>query len=152
MKILLTALLLASGLGRGAAAQVAVTYFPFQSVLAISSDTERRGWGSLNVDTNTFISNTTLEVQGLVALRQGRLVNYYTGLGLNVSPFYVLNGLTLVNGYTLTLGARIKPLPARPQAQLVFELAPYVSTYGDSGTLRTRLGLAYNFGPARPRP
>lgn len=149
MKLLLTALL-AGGLGRVAAAQVAVTYFPFHSVLAVSSDTERRGWGSLSVQTNTFISNATLELQGLLAVRRGRLANYYLGPGLNVSPFYALNRLTLVNGYTLTLGARIKPLPARPQAQVVFELAPYVSTYGDSGTLRTMLGLAYNFGPARP--
>ena len=128
-----------------AVAQVAVTYFPFQSVLALSTNPERRLWGSLHAATNTFISNVSLEAQGLVTVRTGEVVNYYAGPGVNVNPLAALNTLPLVNGYTLTAGARIRPLPARPGVQLVFELAPYLTRHLDGGYVRTLLGLSYSF-------
>ncbi|MCC2546401.1 hypothetical protein LJY25_08085 [Hymenobacter sp. BT175] len=148
-------LLLLTGLvvSQSAAAQVAVTYFPFQSVLGVSSDTERRVWGGLNLETNTFISNVNVEVQGVVNVKRGSWVNYYTGLGLNTNPLYAVNELPLVNGYSLTFGTRIKPLPNHRNLQVVFELAPYANRYLDGGYLRTMLGLAYNFRrntPAAP--
>lgn len=141
--------LVALGCAGPAAGQVAVTYFPFQSVLAVSTDTERRLWTGLNAETNTFVSNTNLELQGAVNVRKGETVNYYAGLGLNGNPFYALNQLPLLNGYSATVGARIKPLPNRRNVQLVFELAPYLNRYLDGGFLRTRLGLAYNFRRAK---
>lgn len=139
--LLLAALLLP----RPAPAQVAVTYFPFQSVLGVASDTERRLWVGLNAETNTFISNMNLELQGMVNLKKGETVNYYAGLGLNANPLTALNELPLVNGYTLTAGARIKPLPNYRNVQVVFELTPYANAYFDGGYVRTLLGLAYNF-------
>ncbi len=146
---LIPALALAAALGlcRPAAAQVAVTYFPFQSVLGLSSNTERRVWVGLNAETNTFISNANLELQGLVNVKRGEWVNYYTGLGVNTNPFLAFHALPLVNGYTLTAGARIKPLPSHRNVQLVFELTPYANRHFDSGYVRTLLGLAYNFRP-----
>ena len=144
MKTLLT-ILGALVFARPAAAQVAVTYFPFQSVLGVSSDTERRVWAVVNAETNTFISNVNLELQALVNVKKGEWVNYYTGLGVNTNPLSAVNELPLVNGYSLTLGARIKPLAARRNVQVVFELAPYTNQYLDGGYLRTMLGLAYNF-------
>lgn len=138
-------MLAAWGLVRPAAAQVAVTYFPFQSVLGVSSDTEHRVWAGLNAETNTFISNVNLELQGMVNVHRSEWVNYYTGLGVNANPLYAVNELPLVNGYTLTVGARIKPVTAHRNVQLVFELAPYTNPHFDGGYLRTLLGLSYNF-------
>lgn len=132
-------------LARPSLAQVAVSYFPFQSVLGVSSSTERRLWVGLNAQTNTFISNVNLEVQGMVNLKRGEWVNYYAGLGANANPASALNGLPLLNGYTLTAGARIKPLANYRNVQVVFELAPYTNAHFDGGYLRTMLGVAYNF-------
>ncbi|TGE13841.1 hypothetical protein [Hymenobacter elongatus] len=138
-------LLGALGFAHAAAGQVAVTYFPVQSVLALDTDTERRLWAGLNLETNTFISNVNMELHGVVNVRKGELVNYYAGLGINANPFYALNELPLVNGYALTVGARIKPLARHRNAQLVFELSPYANRFLDGGLLRTRLGVSYNF-------
>jgi hypothetical protein len=139
------ALLAALFCARPALGQVAVTYFPFQSVLGVSSNTERRLWGGVTAQTNTFISNVSLELQGMVNLKRGEWVNYYAGLGVNANPVPALNDLPLVNGYTFTAGARIKPLPQYRNVQVVFELAPYANAYFDGGYVRTLLGLAYNF-------
>ena len=138
-------LLFAPGLARPAAGQVAVTYFPFQSVLGLSTDSERRLWVGLNAETNTFISNVNLELQGMVNLKRGEWVNYYGGLGVNTNPLAAVNQLPLLNGYTLTAGARIKPLANYRNVQVVFELTPYANPYFDGGYLRTLLGVAYNF-------
>ena len=127
------------------AAQVAVTYFPFQSVLGVATDTERRLWVGLNAETNTFISNVNLELQGMANLKRGEWVNYYAGLGVNTNPLAAINELPLLNGYTLTAGARIKPLPNHRNVQVVFELTPYANAQFDGGFVRTLLGLAYNF-------
>lgn len=128
-----------------ARAQVAVTYFPFQSVLGVATDTERRLWVGLNAETNTFISNVNLELQGMANLKRGEWVNYYAGLGVNTNPLGAVNQLPLLNGYTLTAGARIKPLPTYCNVQVVFELTPYANAHFDGGYVRTLLGLAYNF-------
>lgn len=128
-----------------ATAQVAVTYFPFQSVLGVSSDTERRVWAGLNAETNTFISNVNLEPQLMTNVKRGAVANYYAGLGINTNPFAAVNELPLINGYSLTAGVRIKPLPAHRNVQVVFELAPYTNRLLDGGYLRTMLGVAYNF-------
>lgn len=138
-------LLVALALARPAVAQVAVTYFPFQSVLGVASDTERRLWVGVNAETNTFISNVNLEWQAMANLKKGEWVNYYAGGGVNTNPLAALNELPLVNGYSITAGARIKPWVNCSHVQLVFELTPYANAHLDGGTIRTLLGLAYNF-------
>ncbi|TGE24043.1 hypothetical protein E5K00_02170 [Hymenobacter aquaticus] len=136
---------------QSATAQVAVSYFPFQSVLGVSSNPERRVWAGVTAETNTFVANVNAEVQALANLKRGEWVNYYAGPGVNINPASALNELPLINGYTLTLGARIKPLPAHRNVHVVFELAPYTNQYLDSGYLRTQLGLSYNFRPKAER-
>lgn len=138
-------LLAALALTKPAVAQVAVTYFPFQSVLGVASDTERRLWAGVNAETNTFLSNVNVELQGMANLKRGEGVNYYAGLGVNTNPLAAVNELPLVNGYTFTAGARIKPLANYRNVQVVFELTPYANAHFDGGTIRTLLGLAYNF-------
>jgi hypothetical protein len=138
-------LLAALAWAKPTAAQVAVTYFPFQSVLGVASDTERRLWVGVNAETNTFLSNVNLEWQGMANLKKGEWVNYYAGLGVNTNPLAAINELPLVNGYSFTAGARIKPFANYRHVQVVFEVAPHANAYFDGGTLRTLLGLAYNF-------
>lgn len=139
------ALLAALCFARSAVAQVSVTYFPFQSVLGVASNTERRLWGGVTAQTNTFLSNVSLELQGMANLKRGEWVNYYVGLGVNANPVPAWNDLPLVNGYTFTAGARIKPLAPYRNVQVVFELTPYANAHFDGGYVRTMLGVAYNF-------
>lgn len=114
-------------------------------MLGVSTDTEHRLWLGLNAETNTFISNINLELQGMANLKRGEWVNYYAGLGMNTNPLAEVNKLPLVNGYSFTAGARIKPLATYRNVQVAFELTPYAKAHFDGGTIRTMLGLAYNF-------
>ena len=126
-------------------AQVTITYFPFKSILGVSTSTENKVWGGVNLETNTFLSNSNIELQGCFTVKKTPWVNYYLGLGINVTPFAALHQLFPVNGYTLTFGTRIKPFSAVPGGQVVFEVAPYSNPYFDGGYIRTLLGIAYNF-------
>jgi hypothetical protein len=126
-------------------AQVSVSYFPIQSVLAISSNTERLVWADYKVETNTFFSNLNMELSPKINFRRTPAVNYYSGAGISFNPAYQASDLPIVNGYFLDLGVRIKPIRQYRNLQLVFEVSPYLNKEFNGGSLRTRLGISYNF-------
>ncbi len=125
--------------------QVAVSYFPFQSILSLSSSTEKILWGDYKLETNTFVSNMNMELSPKLNLKRSPLVNCYLGPGVNFNPAYSFAGLQIVNGYFLDIGVRIKPLEKRKNLQLVFEVSPYTNVEFGNGSIRTRLGLSWNF-------
>ena len=131
--------------------QVAVSYYPFQSVLSVSTDTEKMCWADLRAETNTFFSNINLECNAMVNIKRTDWVNYYVGAGINMNPFYGKEDLPFVNGYTLNTGVRVKPIQKHKNLQVILELSPYANRYFDGGLLRTMLGIAYNFPGGRDR-
>jgi hypothetical protein len=127
-------------------AQVAVSYFPFQSILALSTNTEKLLWGDFKLETNTFFTNMNMEFSPKCHIKRSETVNYYIGAGLSINPVYIAADLSPLNGFFADIGVRIKPLKTQPNVQLVFEISPYVNALLSGGNFRTRLGLAYNFG------
>jgi hypothetical protein len=125
--------------------QIAVSYFPFQSLLALSSNTERLLWADFKLETNAFGSNINMELAPMWNVKRSDLVNYYLGPGINLFPAYANSDLSVLSGYFITMGTRIKPFEKYKGVQLVFELSPYVNSLLTNGGIRTRLGLAYNF-------
>lgn len=128
-----------------AQAQVALSYYPFESVLGLSTDVEKALWADLRLDLNTFIGVMNSEAQLMWNWRQGDWVNYYSGLGINFKPFYAAADLAFLNAYILSTGARIKPWQAQPNFQIIFELSPYFYESWDGAIVRANLGVAYNF-------
>lgn len=126
-------------------AQMGVSYYPIQSIISINSDTEKMFWADLRMETNTFISNVNFELNGFYNFKRKENINYYIGLGINVNPFYSLEGLSATNGYLLPLGCRIKPFSKIRNIQLAFEIAPYLNPDFEGGQIRSLLGIAYNF-------
>lgn len=126
-------------------AQVAVSYFPFESLLSVSSNTEKLLWADYKLETNSFFSNLNMEISPKINFKRGEWVNYYTGIGIAFNPVNAFSDLTVMNGYFLDFGARIKPLAQCRNVQVVFELSPYTSKDFKGGNLRARLGLAWNF-------
>ncbi|PJB57397.1 MAG: hypothetical protein CO098_11715 [Bacteroidetes bacterium CG_4_9_14_3_um_filter_41_19] len=124
--------------------QIALSYYPFQSVLSVSSNTDKLLWPDLRIETNTFFSNINLEFNAMVNLKRTDWVNYYSGLGININPFYGLEDLPFTNGYVLCAGVRVKPVQKHKNLQVVFELSPYFNKYFDGGMVRTLLGISYN--------
>ncbi len=126
-------------------AQVSLGYYPFQSILSVSTNTEKVIWGDFRIETNTFFSNINMELSPMWNFKRTDWVNYYTGVGVNFNPVNVFQALPFINGYTLDFGARIKPLQKHRNVQLLFELSPYINQEFTSGNLRTLLGIGYNF-------
>ncbi|OFY50914.1 MAG: hypothetical protein A2W85_04705 [Bacteroidetes bacterium GWF2_41_31] len=80
----------------------------------------------------------------MVNLKRTDWVNYYSGLGINVNPFYGIEDLPFTNGTVLCAGVRIKPIQKHKNLQVAFELSPYFNKYFDGGMVRTLLGISYN--------
>ena len=130
-------------------AQVSIGYFPFQSLLSITSSTEKIFWADFKLEANTFASNLNMEISPKINFKRTDCVNYYFGLGWSFNPTNAYSDATITNGYFLDFGARIKPLSNWRNLQLVFELSPYVNGDFTGGNLRARLGLAWNFGKSK---
>jgi hypothetical protein len=125
--------------------QVAVSYFLYPSWLSISTNVEKIVWGEYKLETNTFATNMNMELSPKINFKRGEVVNYYAGIGLSFNPSYIVADLWPINGYFIDIGARIKPFEKNRHVQIVFELSPYLNTDLHGGSLRTRLGLSYNF-------
>jgi hypothetical protein len=124
-------------------AQIAVGYFPFQSIVSLTTNTEKKFWVDYKVETNTFFTNMNMELSVKYNFKKNTQYNLY------VAPGFVFNftnpsaGSPFANGYFIDFGSRIKPLEKNKHVQLVFELSPYVNYEFKSGNLRSRLGIAY---------
>lgn len=125
--------------------QISLGYYPFQSILSVTTNTEKAVWGDLRVETNTFFSNINMEFSPKWNFKRTDWVNYYTGIGVNINPVNPFQALPLINGYTFGFGARIKPIQKYKNVQLMFEISPYVNQEFTSGNLRSLLGVAYNW-------
>lgn len=125
--------------------QVAISYFPFQSILSLSSNTEKLFWADYKLETNSFVSNLNMEISPKLNFKRSESVNYYLGPGLGFNPAYAIANLKMLNGGFLDFGVRVKPLIKYRSFQIVFEISPYVNKDFSSGNIRTRLGLAWNF-------
>lgn len=137
---LMLALYFQSGLS-----QVAVSYFPFQSILSLSSNTEKRVWADYKLETNSFSSNLNMEFSPKINLKRTEWVNYYLGAGISINPANNEAGSSLLNGSFIDIGARIKPWAKARNFQIVFEISPYANRLFSNGNIRTRLGAAWNF-------
>lgn len=126
-------------------AQVAVSYFPFQSILSVSTNTDKRFFADFKTETNSFFSNLNMEFSPKFNIKKKEAVNYYTGIGISVNPANSYANLSVTNGYFIDFGMRAKPFEKLQNLQVVFEISPYVNRVFKGGNLRTRLGLAWNF-------
>lgn len=125
--------------------QVSVGYFPFQSVVSVSTNTEKLCWVDYKLETNSFASNFNMEFSPKINFSRRSLVNYYTGVGISLNPAYVASKLSITNGYFIDFGVRVKPLTQYKNLQIVFEISPYINKSFDGGNIRTKLGIAWNF-------
>ena len=126
-------------------AQVAISYFPFQSILSVSTNTDKRLFADFKIETNNFISNFNMEFSPKFNLKSLAKVNYYSGIGISINPVNSFANLPITNGYFIDFGMRAKPFEKLNNLQVVFEISPYVNREMNGGNLRTRIGIAWNF-------
>lgn len=144
-KLLLAVVMLLCCAHLKSSAQLNLSYYPTQSIVALGSNPDRLLWADLRFETNTFFSNLNTEFDAMINLKRGERFNVYSGLGINVNPFYGMEDLPFTNGFLLHTGLRFKPLPKHQKLHIMFELSPYVNQYFDGGIVRTMLGVGYCF-------
>lgn len=127
--------------------QICISYFPFQSVLSISTNTNKRLWLDFKTETNTFASNLNMEISPKVNYKINNYSFYYLGMGSGFNPSRIGTESGWINGYFVDWGIRFKPLKKEQRFQLAFELSPYINKTFSGGNLRTKLGIAWNFNP-----
>lgn len=143
MKHVLTALLLS--LAASAFGQASVAYYPFNNLVTVSTNADRAFWLDARVQTNTVFGSLSTTICPMVNVARRSSVNYYTGLGIR---FNFLNGLgdrDALEGYSLHVGVRVRPIPFVPNLRVAFEIAPYSQKNFKGGNLQSFLGLAYQF-------
>lgn len=144
MKHVLTALLFS--VTAGAFGQASVAYYPFNTnLLTVSTNADRAVWLDARLQTNTPFGSLGTSICPMINVARRAQVNYYTGLGVR---FNFLNGLgdrDVLEGYSLHVGVRIKPIPFVPNLRVAFELAPFAQRNFKGGNLQSFLGLAYQF-------
>jgi hypothetical protein len=144
-KILFCSIFIGIGLSNRAQAQ-SVAYYPFNSILSVSTNPDARLWMDLRFQTNSFFSSLSTEIAPAINLNNNTKGMYYLGGGFRINYLAALqDNSKMLEGYFFNAGVRSAPFNKIPQLQVAFELSPYVASNFESGLFRTRLGIAYNF-------
>lgn len=142
MKHTLTILLL--GVGLTAFGQASVAYYPFNSVVSVSTNADRAVWLDARFQTNTVFGSLSTTICPLVNVVRRENVNYYTGIGIRFNALNGLDNRNVLEGYSLHVGVRAK-IPFVPNLRAAFEIAPYARQDFKVGIMQSYLGLVYQF-------
>ena len=131
-------------------AQASVGYYPWSSLLSVSTNPRKAVWLDTRFQTNSLFSSLSVDLLPMINLKRGEVVQWYIGGGLRLNPLYRIADadadLITIDGYSLNVGVRISPLPQNRNIQVALELNPYVKDEFDSGVLKSHFGLVYVFG------
>jgi len=149
-KIIFLITILTFCFGQKLVAQASVGYYPWSSLLTVSTNTKKAVWLDTRVQTNSLFSSLSFDILPMINLKRGEILQWYIGGGLRLNPLYRIADadadLITIDGYSINLGVRISPLPQNRRIQLALELNPYVKDDFSSGVLKSHFGLVYAFG------
>jgi hypothetical protein len=128
-----------------------VGYYPFNSVISVSTNPGKVAWIDLKIQANSFFSSLSTEISPTVNLNKNPKGRYYIGGGVRANFLASITNAKIMEGYFINLGVRSAPIEKIPQLQFIFELSPYVDSDFDSGLFRARLGTAYNFSQKKKK-
>jgi hypothetical protein len=133
----------------GLMAQGSVGYYPWSNLLTVSTNPRKVIWVDARFQTNSLFSSLSVDLLPMINLKRGEVTQWYIGGGVRLNPLYRIADskadLVTIDGYSLNVGVRIKPLPQNRNIQLALELNPYVKDKFDSGVLKSHLGVIYVF-------
>ena len=129
--------------------QASVAYYPFNDLVTVSTNADRAFWLDARVQTNTLFGSLSTTLCPMVNVSRKAQVNYYTGLGIRFNALNGIDNRDILEGYSLHVGVRIKPLLMVPNLRVSFEIAPYSRKDFKTGNLQSFLGLVYQFSKKR---
>lgn len=132
-------------LGNTAQSQ-SVVYYPFNSLLSVSSNPTKPIWLDVRLQTNSFTNSLSTEIAPAINLNKNLKARFYLGGGAKfnflAAAFQDANPL---EGYFINAGFRSALFEKYPGIQIAFELSPYANRDLDLGTFRANLGIGYCF-------
>ena len=124
-----------------------ISYYPFNSQLAISSNPTNIAWAEMRMQMNSATSAITSEIGPMLTVYKTKDAVFYTGAGVNIGWMSnVFNQTSLLKGYYGSFGVRAYPFTSVPHLGLNFEFTPYTDSKVQTGLLRAWLGVNYHFG------
>lgn len=129
----------------GRASAQSVVYYPFNSVLGISSNPNNLFWADFRIFTNSYFTSVTGEISPQFTVYSSPRADYYTGAGLKVNFYNIFHNYNPVEGYFLNAGVKVRPFDKFKKLHIAFEISPYAVRQMDAGLFRTMLGIGYNF-------
>ncbi|GAB3951003.1 hypothetical protein GCM10028805_30240 [Spirosoma harenae] len=143
MKHVFTALFVAFTVS--AFGQASVAYYPFNSVVSVSTNSDKAFWLDARMQTNTLFGSLSTTICPMINVARKPQVNYYTGLGIRFNVLNSIDDRDILEGYSLHVGVRVRPLTMLPNLRVAFEIAPYSRKDFKTGNLQSSLGLVYQF-------
>lgn len=124
-----------------------ISYYPFNSQLAISSNPTNVVFVETRVQMNSATSAITTEFGPMITFHKSSNALYYFGGGVNIGwAANILNNSSILKGYYGSVGVRAFPFEKAPKFGINFEITPYTDTKVQTGLLRAWLGVSYHFG------
>lgn len=121
-----------------------ISYYPFNSQLALSSDTQKSAFAEVRVQMNSATSLFTTEIGPMIRLKKYDQGFLYLGGGASINWFNnVISDGNTVKGFYGSLGARAYPFEKLPSLGINFEFSPYTDSKVQTGLLRAWLGISY---------
>lgn len=124
-----------------------ISYYPFNSQLAVSSNPTNVAWAEVRMQMNSATSAITSEFGPMLTVYKTKDALFYTGGGVNIGWMSnVFNQSSILKGFYGSVGVRAYPFTALPHLGLNFEFTPYTDSKVQTGLLRAWLGVNYHFG------
>lgn len=137
-------IILIVGLGKTTVAQ-SVVYYPFNSVLGISTNPSNAIWLDVKLQTNSYFSSLSTDISPEVNLKKTPKSITYLGAGVKMNYLNAIENNNILEGYFMNFGVRLMPFEKYKKVQIAFEISPYAGRKFDIGVFRTHFGIGYNF-------
>ena len=122
-----------------------VIYYPFNSVLGISSNPSKTVWVDVKLQTNSYFSSLSTDISPEFTVRKTPKSLTYFGVGAKLNYLNLIENNNILEGYFMNFGVRVMPFEKYKKVQIAFEISPYAGRNFDIGVFRSNLGIGYNF-------
>ncbi len=122
-----------------------VVYYPFNSILGLSTNPSKAIWLDVKFQTNSYFSSLSTDISPEINLKKTPKSITYMGAGVKINYLNAIENNNILEGYFMNFGVRLMPFEKYKKVQIAFEVSPYAGRKLDIGVFRTNFGIGYNF-------
>lgn len=122
-----------------------IVYYPFNSLLGVSTNPSKALWLDVKLQTNSYFSSLSTDISPEINLKKTPKTITYIGAGVKMNYLNAIENNNVLEGYFINFGVRLMPFEKYKKVHVAFELSPYAGRKFDIGVFRTHFGIGYNF-------